>query len=139
MDETRTDVNINLDEIKTDVNIRLEFLGYTVKSEDLWMIEFAVKKALQSIKNTCNRGDLPCELSPIAVDMACGEFLLAMKQIGKLDEAFHLERAIKRVEVGDTDITFDLAQSPEKRLDSLIDYLVAGKAVELVCYRKIKW
>jgi hypothetical protein len=123
----------------TDVLKRLESLGYTSKEEDGWMICFSIQKVENNIKNSCNTTSIPDGLNHTATDMICGEFLFAKKQSGKL-EGFNLETAIKQVQAGDTSVTFAVGDNaPEKRLDSLLSYLMNNGKGDFVCYRKIKW
>lgn len=120
---------------------RLDFLGYTVKETDTWMIGFSVQKVENTIKNECNVTSVPDGLYSIATDMICGEFLFAKKQSGQLD-GFNLEQALKSVQAGDTTVTFETdkgSMTPEQRLNNLIDYLMNSGRGEFISYRKIKW
>lgn len=53
-----------------------------------------------------------------------------------------LDAAVKQIQEGDTSVTFaagEGSQTPEQRLDSLIDRLTAGREKELVRYRRLIW
>ena len=121
---------------------RLESLGYTIQADDGWMIAFSVQKVENRIKNSCNVSSIPDGLKFEAVDMICGEFLFALKQTGKLNEQFDLETAVKQVQAGDTSVTFavgDGSNTPEQRLQYLLNYLMTKGEGDFVCYRRIKW
>lgn len=119
---------------------RLESFGYEMTNEDNWMIQFASEKVANNIKNRCNVSSIPDGLFHIAVDMTCGEFLLAMKQMGKLNLSdLDLNGAITSIKEGDVQVNFANGQSDEEKLNSFLNYLLHGKDGELVCYRKLKW
>lgn len=124
-----------------DVTKRLESFGYEVTEDDAWMIEFLTKKIENSIKADCNINTIPEELHEIAVDMTIAEFLLNKKSRGQ-SEGFDLEAAVKRIEEGDTSVTFaigDGSKTPEERLDELILYLMNHGKGKFAAYRCIKW
>ncbi len=125
--------------ILEQVTERLKSLGYEVKEGDAWMLGFCTEKVENHIKNVCNITTIPDELINVEIDRICGEFLFNMKQVGKLDETFNLETAVKSIQTGDTNVSFDLGGSPENRMDSLIGYLMTRGDGEFVCYRKVKW
>ena len=120
---------------------RLDSLGYTIRADDGWMIGFSIQKVENHIKNSCNISSIPDGLVFEAVDMVCGEFLFALKQTGELNEQFDLETAIKQVQAGDTNVTFAIesSQTPEQRLQNLLNYLMTKGEGDFVCYRRIKW
>jgi len=121
---------------------RLNTLGYVTTDSDDWLITFSMEKVTLKIQNQCNISSIPEELFADAVDMTCGEFLFVQKQTGKLNETFNLESAIKQVQAGDTNITFaigDGTQTPEQRLNALINYLMTKGEGDFVCYRRLKW
>lgn len=118
---------------------RLESLGYTPTEGDAWAIAFATKKVQNNIFNFCNITEIPDGLTETAVDMVCGEFLTTMRDIGKLDDTFNLEDAVKQVQTGDTSVTFSLEGTPEQRMNSLLQFLTHNGEVDFLCYRQIKW
>lgn len=135
--------NSSLDEQFIELVLkRLESLGYTIQDGDGWMIGFSTQKVENHINNSCNTTSIPDGLKCTAVDMICGEFLFALKQTGKLNEAFDLEAAVKQVQTGDTNVTFAVgegSQTPEQRLNALLSYLMTNGEGDFVCYRKIRW
>lgn len=118
---------------------RLKSLGYEVKEDDSWLIGFCTEKVENHIKSTCNVTLVPDELKNAEVDRICGEFLFSMKQIGKLDAQFNLEAAVKSVQTGDTNISFDVGDSTEKRMNVLLHYLMTRGDGDFVCCRKVRW
>lgn len=127
---------------KETVIQRLNTLGYVTTDSDDWLITFTMGKVTLKIQNQCNLSSIPEGLYAAAIDMTCGEFLFVQKQTGKLNETFNLEVAIKQVQAGDTNVTFavgDGTETPEQRLNSLINYLTTKGEGDFVCYRKFKW
>jgi hypothetical protein len=124
-----------------DVTARLASFGYTVITEDAWMLDFIIKKVENHIKNECNVITIPDELHQIAIDMVVGEFLLGKKSTGKLT-GFDLEAAIKQIQEGDTSVTFAVGEgssTPEKRLDILISFLMNNGKNNFASFRCVKW
>lgn len=126
-----------------DVDMRLQSFGYTVQDSDSWAVAFAVQKVANEIKNECNLTAIPEGLIQVAVDMVCGEFLLAQKGSGQLN-GFNVDlnsAALKQVQEGDTNVVFAVegVASPEKRLDALINYLIGYGKGQFVTYRRLKW
>lgn len=124
--------------VKQIIVDRLVLLGYEMKPEDELILPFVMDKVLNNIKNSCNITSIPEGLMATAIDMVCGEFLFLKNQTGQL-ESFDSEIAIKKVSLGDTDVTFGDSLSSEQRLDNLINYLMTNGKGDFVCYRKIKW
>ncbi|MBD5103730.1 MAG: hypothetical protein HDT47_02575 [Ruminococcaceae bacterium] len=122
---------------------RLESFGYKIKSEDKGLLDFAVEKAVNTVKNECNVSKVPEGLVNIAVDMAVGEFLTAKKAFSAQDIAgLDLDYAVKQIQVGDVNTVFavgDGSLTPEQRLDGFINYLLSYGRREFDCYRKIRW
>ena len=108
---------------------RLFDLGFeTEESEEELLID-ALKRAEQSIMNSCNTECVPCELRFVALDIAAGEYLLAAKA--------HREetRGIKSISEGDVSVTFE----DEEKIDGVIDSLLNKGREEVLSYRRIKW
>ena len=114
---------------------RLAAFGYEVKDSDEKLLSFALRKAEFAVKNECGVKKIPTELKNVVEDMAAGEFLLAKKAFGEID----LDVAVERVKQGDIETVFAVGQTPEQRLDSLIQYLLNSGRGQLACYRKVRW
>lgn len=114
---------------------RLAAFGYEVKDSDEKLLSFALRKAEFAVRNECNVKKVPKELKNVVEDIAAGEFLLAKKAFGELD----LDVAVERVQQGDTETVFAVGQTPEQRLDSLIQHLLNSGREQFSCYRRVKW
>lgn len=130
-------------DMKKRLRERLAALGYAVQGADEALLGFALDKAVGSIKNDCNLADLPEGLQRIAVEWAAGEFLQAKKAFAPDDLAgLDLEAAVKQIQAGDTTVVFaagEGSQTPEQRLNGLINYLLSYGRSELACYRRLRW
>lgn len=150
------DIEINIDEFKNKILDvigrstlkeevvhliinRFQDLGYNLKSEDSWLISFSFQKVENNIKNKCNISSIPNGLKYIAVDNVVGEFLFTAKQTGKLNDSFNLDTAVKQIQLGDTNVTFDIEASNEDNLNKLINYLLSRGEDDFICYRKMRW
>ena len=122
---------------------RLEGFGYKLKAGDKAVLKFAVEKVTNTIKNECNVSMVPDGLMNIAVDMAAGEFLRAKKAFSPSDiSGLDLDFAVKQIQAGDTSVVFaagEGSQTPEQRLNGLINYLLGYGRSELACYRRLRW
>lgn len=104
-------------------------------------LDFVIANVQWRIKNLTNRTAVPDGLENMLVQMAVGEYLKMKKDMGQLED-FDLNAAIKQIQEGDTNITFaigDGSQTPEQRLNSLIDFLINGRIGEIYRYRRIVW
>lgn len=119
---------------------RLESFGVTITEDDAFLITFSINATISTIKTTCNINELPEGLFFVAVDMVCGEYLDAMKNMNKLNiKSLDLNGAVTQIKEGDTSVTFDASTTDEAKLSAFIHYLLYGRKGELVCYRKMKW
>lgn len=129
--------------MKKRLRERLAAFGYELQPADEALLVFALDKAVGSIKNDCNLADLPEGLQRIAVEWAAGEFLQAKKAFAPDDLAgLDLEAAVKQIQAGDTSVVFaagEGSQTPEQRLNGLINYLLGYGRSELACYRRLRW
>lgn len=129
-------------DVKANVEKRLKTFGYTVVSADEWVLNFLTEKVEKEILNNCNISEIPNELMQIEVDMICGEFLLFMKNSGKLElENFDFETVEKSIQEGDVKVEFyvDGTMTNEQKFDNLVNSLVSGHKNILTSYRCIKW
>lgn len=130
-------------EMKKQLRERLAALGYELQAADEALLSFALDKAVGSIKNDCNLAEVPEGLQRVAVEWAAGEFLQAKKAFAPDDLAgLDLEAAVKQIQAGDTTVQFaagEGSQTPEQRLNGLINYLLSYGRAELACYRRLRW
>lgn len=121
---------------------QLEAFGYTITDGDETLITLCVQKVETYIKNDTNQISVPEELTPFAVDMACGEFLAVKKTFSPESVAgLDLSAAVKRIQVGDTstEFTADSSQTAAGQLDSVIAALKNSGKSQLSCFRKLRW
>lgn len=126
------------------VTERLKSFGYEVRADsDGFALNFCIEKVRNTIKNETNQKEIPKGLEYIAVDMACGEFLLSKKTFAPTDlESVDLEYAVKQIQTGDTNTVFATGEgclTPEQRLNSFINYLLSYGKAEFNSFRRIRW
>ena len=125
--------------MKERVVTLLTACGVTVEQPTDPLLDVLLEQVRQRILNDLHRSELPAELEGVAVSMTVGEYLSWKKSTGQLDG---LEPAVKSIQEGDTNITYALgegSQTPEQRLDSLIDRLLHGREDELRRFRRVAW
>ena len=123
-----------------DVVARLLQFGY-VSENDTLMISYIIGKTERFIKDTCNISSVPESLISMGTDRVCGEFLLLLKNSGQ-DVGIDIGAAVSTISEGDTNVSFAIgsgSNTPEQRLDILIDYLINGHNDGLSCVRKLRW
>ena len=119
---------------------RLISLGYKLEENDDWILCFAMQTVENHIKNSCNVTSIPDELSNVAIDRVCGEFLFAKKQTGQLViEGLDLTGAIASISEGDTSVSFVSGATDDDRFNLLVNYLMTKGEGDFVCFRKLKW
>lgn len=125
------------------VRRRLQGFGYKPREGDKPLLIFALQKVENTIKNDCNVAAVPEGLRRIAVDMAVGEFLHSKKTFAPEDLAgLDLDAAVKQIQAGDTTVQFATGEgsnTPEQRLNGLINYLLTYGRSEFSCYRRVRW
>ncbi len=118
---------------------RLVALGCSeVSSSDRVLIQCIVRKVEQEILNYCNLEELPEELNSTVVENTCGEFLIMKKLSGDL-LGMDLDACVTSISEGDTSASFDVSSTPEKRLDAVINSLLAYGRDNLNRFRKVRW
>lgn len=120
----------------------LSALGLTDTGEAP-LLTLTVENVLFRVQNETGAAPpFPAGLENIADSLAVGEYLRIKKAAGQLTlEGVDLDAAVKQLQEGDTSITYaagEGSQTPEQRLDGLIDALT-GRARELVRYRRLIW
>ena len=123
--------------MQEDVVERLKSFGCELEPGDQTALLFAVDKTVDTIRNECNVGEIPDGLRLIAVDIACGEFLLAKKRSGQLS-GFDVENAVKQIKSGDTTVTYAIADGPAA-VDGLIDWLINAGRSQFAAFRRFAW
>jgi len=121
------------------VKARLEQLGYTPTVSDDSMIAYEISKVSSTVKRTLNLVVLPeYDMEEVLIDIVCGEFLAVKRSLGEYTPE-NVTQAVKSIQEGDTNITFDNKSTPDARLDSLIGWLSSGHNGALLTYRRIRW
>ena len=107
----------------------------------MYLLNFAVNKTIDHIKNQTNLIAVPEGLTYVAIDMAVGEFLYAKKSMGLLDvSSLDFSTVTKRIKDGDTDVEFlvDAKSTPETNFHAFLNYLQHNE-VDFVRYRVLSW
>ena len=123
-----------------DIKKRLESFGYGAVPENEAALAFALKKASDICKNDCNVSEVPKGLETIVIDMAVGEFLLALKTFNP-SSLSNIGLSFESAVEGDTKISFATEGnlSDEQKLDYLIGSLINSRRSEFACYRRLRW
>ncbi|MCM1561742.1 MAG: hypothetical protein NC123_19740 [Butyrivibrio sp.] len=126
------------------VTQRLKSFGYEVRADsDSFALTFCIEKVRNTIRNETNQKEVPGGLVHIAVDMACGEFLLSKKTFAPDDlKSLDLDIAVKQIQKGDTNTVFAVgegSQTPEQRLDAFVNHLLTHGRSEFTRYRRLLW
>lgn len=132
-------------EIVELVKIRLKYFKCEVLPDETDILDYLVKKSLNSINNKTNQNytliSIPNGLEDILIDKTVGEYLLMKKTTNSLTE-YDFSPPEKQIQVGDTNTIYavETVSSPEKRIDDLIEQLLYGRESELVRFRRLgKW
>lgn len=132
-------------EIVELVKIRLKYFKCEVLPDEIDILDYLVKKSLNSINNKTNQNytltSIPNGLEDILIDKTVGEYLLMKKTTDSLT-GYDFSPPEKQIQVGDTNTTYavETVSSPEKRIDDLIEQLLYGRESELVRFRRLgKW
>lgn len=119
---------------------RLRGFGIEPTAADMFILKYLLEKVKNQAKAECNLLELPKELYHQLVDVVVGNFFIEKKAFDP-DSLLNidLERVVKQIQEGDTNITFsDASKTPEQRFDELIR-LLAYKEIDYSCYRRIRW
>lgn len=128
-----------------EIVMRLKFFKYTVTKEDKEIIEYLMKKVLNSINNITNQEytqeTIPGGLVELYVDKVVGEFLILKKTTGEL-VGIDFSSVGKSVSVGKVKVEYAVDSqysNPDKIFNDRINYLIHGRDEELYTYRRFKW
>lgn len=126
--------------MREDVVGFLTALGVVVPETDS-VLDFVIQGVEGTIRNETNQQGIPDGLKLAAVYMAAGQYLLLMKGAGKL-EGFDLDAAVKQIQEGDTSVTYAVgegSQTPEQRMDDLLNWLTGYGREQFSRYRRLVW
>lgn len=133
---------VSAEEIAAAAKELLIAVGYAFETADEALLAISARHTEQEIRNFCNLPAVPEALKSCAASLACAEFAQAKLSCGSLAgfaEA-DLSPAIKQIEEGDTNLTYDTANtaSPQKRLQMWLDDLKRCKG-QLTAFRRLRW
>ncbi len=128
--------------MKEDIIRLLEYYGYTAGEAEEDIIDYALERSRQYIKNFCNISVIPKELKSLLKEMAVGEFLkLKMMTNPEGFENIDFEaEGIKSISEGDVSISFNSGTqaSIAAKYTALIDRL-RDRDDELIAFRRLRW
>ncbi|WP_129600461.1 phage head-tail connector protein [Anaerophilus nitritogenes] len=107
-------------------------LGITTKditTDKEFILQFAIDKATDIIKNYCNISKLPEELNNIVLNIALD--IYRKENLGSESEAIG---PIRSIQEGDTTTTYGDSQNADQKGDLLKDY-----RSQLKPFRKLRW
>ncbi|MBQ7876575.1 MAG: hypothetical protein IJ316_04715 [Clostridia bacterium] len=107
---------------------RLSDMGFETEENEESELKRALERAEMSIVNAINCESVPDELRFTLLDIAAGEYLLAVK-------SREGGNVVKSVSEGDVSVTF----SDESDTDELIDTLLSSGREEILSFRRLKW
>ena len=119
------------------VKKRLEILGYEHDPSEDSVIDYVIQMTAQTIRNTCNRFDIPESLEYVWCDMVCGELLGTKLAMGKLTSV-QISQIATRIKEGDTEVTFAEGIDPRQHLTALFRNMASGNG-QLIKHRKLAW
>ncbi len=107
---------------------RLSDMGVETEENEESELKRALERAETCIMNAINCESVPEELRFTLLDIAAGEYLLAVKsrEDGKM---------VKSVSEGDVSVTF----GDESDIDTLIDTLLGSGREEMLSFRRLRW
>ena len=115
----------------------------TITENDLFLQNCALGKVKEYIKNITNLKVIPEGLEYVLIDRAIGEFLVFKKGTGTLELSnIYLDAVFSSIQEGDTRVDLGYGkgtQTPEQRLDNLINYLISYGEREILSYRRLRW
>ena len=127
---------------REQVTALLTAMGVTGAEEDR-LLDIALTNAQNAIQNAINQPEIPDGLSMVLVYRTAGEYLLMKQGAGQLEQiGLVVDAAVKQIQEGDTNTVFALGegdQTPEQRLNQLIDWLRTAGADQFARFRKLVW
>lgn len=104
-----------------------QLLGIEDDSKD-FILEFAIERVENTIKNYCNIKEIPTELNNTVISMVME--LYRAENFGSEEEG----KEIKSIQVGDTTTTFETNKKIDMSKELLKDY-----KAQLDPFRKLRW
>lgn len=125
------------------VKLRLKMFKIVPTKDDEDILEYLIKKSLNSINNITNQNyteeAFPIPIFEIWVDKVAGEYINLKKTTGELPEDYDLLLLVNQVKLGDTSVNLGegTASSDEQRLNAVINFLMIGRDRELIRFRRM--
>jgi hypothetical protein len=114
---------------------RLKNYGIELGADDAWTVDFCARKTEHFVKNFCATSEIPSELDEIMVDIISSE-IAAFKKF----EAEENDIMVNSISEGDATVSFSSQNIPDsKRLETLVNNILAEKRACLTAFRKIRW
>ena len=128
-------------DIKDKLINLLNSLGYSLTAVDEFLLDFAIDKTKEDIKNYLGIGEIPEGLTYVLVYRCAGNFLMQIKNAGLLtsDSIDLNNKIVTSISMGDTSTSFSSENSTENRINSLINYFLTTGQDTIDSYRQIKW
>lgn len=120
---------------------RLEAAGYSAWDKaGPFNLAFSIRKAETEVLDYCHIDTVPEKLYMMLCDRACGQYLYALKQSGKLElGGVDLSGILTSLSEGDVKVDFDKGASDEARLDALLEKMMNAGKDQLQCYRRVRF
>ena len=128
-------------DILAAVTARLDSLGYTATDADSAALDYNIKRAETKLKVSTNRLEVPEGLFYVWADMAAGLFLMDKKASGGLSGVFDFSAPAKSVSMGDTSVTFAIADmgSFENQFDAMLTKMANPDEDLILAFRRLTW
>lgn len=120
------------------IKLRLKSLGYEVKEEDDFALDFVMRKTEQYIKHFCNINEVPECLEYPFIELCVSDFMISKMSMGKL-ESMELEQVVKSIEDGDTTVSFQSGMDANTRFVVYFEGLMKTQEESLLRHRKLMW
>lgn len=113
--------------------------GYTITGHDDELLLILANQEIERLRNEINSNVIPEGLKEFLKKRIAGNFLNTKYLTSTLGDNFEFEGAIKSLTEGEVKYDFDNNLSAEDRFRTLIDSMIRGDGVDILCYRKLKW
>lgn len=117
---------------------RLMAFGYDAIDTDLPLVEYAIKKITDDVRNYTNVDGTPESLDCRLIDAVCAEILGMKLALGTLPMLEGVPEKIKSMTQGDVSVTYNASDSLETKLKACIDAMKLRPA-DLNKFRVMVW